>query len=167
MRKNVLFLSMVALAFAMILPSCITEDSYACEQSQFVGTYNGSHNLSINQPIELSIPINDKIVVAAIAGSTDSVTIQSQTLGITLRAQVKDCKISIPASVSEFTYDLGQMIGRVKISGVNATLTVRKNTTKGQVESVISVQTGTANTLDNDLIDDLSIANTELPGIFK
>ncbi len=152
MRKNVLFLSMVALAFAMILPSCKKEDSYACEQSQFVGTYNGSHNLSINQPIPLTVPINDKIVVAAIAGSTDSVTIQSQTLGITLRAQVKDCKVNVPASVDEFTYDLGGMIGRVKISGVNATLNVRKNTTKGQVESVISVQTGTANTLDNDLI---------------
>lgn len=150
----------------VLISSCTKEDSYACEKSQFIGNYSGTHNLNITTPVKLSIPISDNITISDISGS-DSVIVTSSTLGVTLRAVVNDCKVIVnSASIDSFSYDLKGIIGVATVKNVSASLTVRKNTTKGQLESVISVNSGTVSS-STDLLKDLSIANTKLEGTFK
>lgn len=167
MRKNIFSLLFLALIATVFITSCGKDDKYACDKSEFIGTYSGSHSLSINEPVKLSIPINDNITVADISG-TDSVLITSTTLGLTVRGIVSDCKILVAgATVDSFVYDLNNpIIGVAKIKDVNADLTLRFNITKDQLETVIGVNEGTASS-STGILDNLSIANRELKGTFK
>ncbi|QQR97691.1 MAG: hypothetical protein IPK18_12765 [Sphingobacteriales bacterium] len=166
MTKNFFILSVLAI-FTVFTSACKKdEDKYACEKSEFLGTFNGSHSLNINQPTKISIPINDKIIVSDITG-TDSVLVTSETLGLTVRGIVTDCKIYVPgATVESFEYELGGIFGDAIVENVNANLTLRFNITKGQLETQIDVNEGTAST-STGILNDQSIADTELKGTFK
>lgn len=174
MRKNIfslLFLALIATAF---ITSCKKDDKYACDKSEFIGVYNGSHALNINEPVKVSLPITDKITVSDISG-TDSVSITSETLGLTIKGIVSDCKIVVPSAyVESFSYDTkNALVGVATVEGVSANLTLRKNITKGQLETTIFVNSGFAtNSVNNPLtgkpmIDSLDISDSELPGTFK
>lgn len=167
MRKNIITTILFAIVAITIITSCKKEDKYACEKAEFIGTYTGSHSLNINEPTPASIPINDTIIIRDTTG-TDSLSITSKTLGVTLKGRLSDCRVTIPsASIEEFQYTIGGLFGTATIKNVVATLTIRKNLTKNKIETTIAVSEGTASTDGAISLNNQSIADTELTGNFR
>lgn len=166
MTKNIFILSVLAIFATVFVSSCKKEDKYACTKSEFLGNYNGAHQLSTERPIKIDIPIADNVIISEVSG-TDSVTVRSTTLNKTFVGVVSDCKVLVSgASLDSFQTSLGTL-GTATVKNINANLEVRKNTTKNQIETVIKVISGTAVISTALGTTTETLTNVDLKGTFK